>query len=535
MKAIVDAKGRLLLFLFGLIFAFSLRGLLLAQEANATAQAGKANETAVMGQSATEEIPEKAAEPGANAMQPKAESSVMQKSVTLDFKDADIRNVLKIISYKAGVNIVVTPDVVGNVNMRLVDVPWQNALDTIVKTYGFGYEWLNDRVIMVSTLARLAEQRKSQEEASEKEPLDTDTFVLNFSSAMDIKNVLDKLLSARGKITVESRTNTLIVTDTKSTLLKIKEAIRRLDKMTPQVMIEARIIETTLGSSEKLGIDWNLRIAYSGPKRPTTFPWTSAIKGAGEKYFPKTPVPSSLVREATTTYSETGAVVGTTYTENTYHSLIAGFPEVSTDEFTFGTIDMTGLQAVLEVLKSSSDTKIISNPRITTLNNQEAKILVGKVVPIPKYEYSKETGALSVSGYEDKEIGVKLIVTPNINEQEYITLSVKPSVESIVGSTGPNGERPVISTRSAETNVMIKDGQTLVIGGLISEDKIKSNKGVPILKDLPLLRYIFGHKEDTVTKTELLIFITPHILREKKPLLENTAEEGKEELLPSGS
>ncbi|RJO63974.1 MAG: type IV pilus secretin PilQ [Candidatus Omnitrophota bacterium] len=534
MKPIVRVRTRILLILFGLMITFVVRSSLVAQESNATSVQGKDNETAVQEQAEAGEVFGNTAE-SPSEMSLKANGSAAQKNVTLDFKDADIRNVLKIISYKAGVNIVVTPDVVGNVNMRLVDVPWQNALDTIVKTYGFGYEWLNDRVIMVSTLARLAEQRKSQEEAMEKEPLDTDTFVLNFSSAIDIKNVLDKLLSARGKITVESRTNTLIVTDTKSTLLKIKEAIQRLDKMTPQVMIEARIIETTLGSSEKLGIDWNLRVALSGPKRPTTWPFTGEIKGAGSKYFPKTTVPTSLVREATTTYSETGAVVGTSYSENTYHSLVAGFPDVPTGLFTFGTLDMTGLQAVLEVLKSSSDTKIISNPRITTLNNQEAKILVGKVVPIPKYEYSKETGALSISGYEDKEVGVKLIVTPNINEQEYVTLSVKPSVEAIIGSTGPNGERPVISTRSAETNVMIKNGQTLVIGGLISEDKIKSKNGIPILGSLPLLKYLFGRKEDTITKTEMLIFITPHIIREKKPLLEKAGSEGIPAVSPTGA
>ncbi|MCX5715250.1 MAG: hypothetical protein NT033_10765, partial [Candidatus Omnitrophica bacterium] len=175
--------------------------------------------------------------------------------VTLDFKDADIRNVLKIISYKSGINIVATPEVMGNVTIRLVGVQWEKALDTIVKTQDFGYEWLNDKVIMVSSLEKLSQQRKARQEAEVAEPVDTQTFVLNYSRAQDIKTALEKLVSPRGNITLEGRTNTVIITDIKSNLLKIGGIIKELDKMIPQVMIEARIIETSLGSTDKLGID----------------------------------------------------------------------------------------------------------------------------------------------------------------------------------------------------------------------------------------------------------------------------------------
>ena len=157
----------------------------------------------------------------------------------------------------------------------------------------------------------------------------------------------------------------------------------------------------------------------------------------------------------------------------------------------------------MEILKSRSDTKIVSNPRITTINNQEAKILVGTVVPIPIYEYSREAGTRVIAGYRDQEVGVKLLVTPNINEQNYVTLSVKPSVEEIIAWTGPDDERPIISTRSAETRVMVKDGETLVIGGLIAETRIKSVTKVPILGDIWLLDYLFSKKTDTLDKTEL--------------------------------
>lgn len=423
-------------------------------------------------------------------------------NVTLDFKDAEINSVLRIISHKSGVNIVATPEVRGVVTVRLQDVPWEKALDTIVRTYGFAYEWLGNKVIMVSTLERLAEQRAIQAEAAEKEPVDTEAFTLNFSRAADIKIVMDKLVSEKGKITVEARSNTLIITDTKSNLIKIGRIIKRLDKITPQVMIEAKIIEVTLGDTDRLGIDWTMKVTAKGSKRPSTFPFEP--KG-GSDWLKNTVPPSKPGCDFPTGYPYS-------------------FPYAVMDNFTFGALDFSEFKAVLEILNSRTDTNIISNPRITTLNNKEAKILVGKVVPIPTYKYSTEAGATIIDGYIKEEIGIRLLVTPNINEQNYITLEVKPSVDEIIDWTGPNNERPIISTRSADTTVMIKESETLVIGGLISETTIKIKKKVPILGDIPLLGLLFSKKEDTTSKTDLLIFITPHIIKEAKLSPEEAAK-----------
>ena len=449
--------------------------------------------------------------------QPLAEDNLTEaQNVTLDFKDADIRNVLRIISFKSGVNIVATPEVMGNVTIRLINIPWEKALDTIVKTYGFGYEWVNNKVVMVSTLEKLSQQRKAQEDAAAKEPLDTQSFVLNFSKADEIKSAIEKLLSSRGKITIEMRTNTLIITDTKTNLIRVVEIIKNLDKPTPQVMIEAKIIETTLGNAEKLGIDWTMQIALTGAKRPTSFPFqaTEPYSGDAKKMFPLAQTPSSLERETTVTFDPGSGLTTTTVTEQLFHNLSTAFPAADAGLFAFGSLSFTQFQAILEILNQRTDTKVLSNPRIATLNNREAKILVGSIVPIPNYEYSKDTGTRVVSGYTDQQIGIGLTVTPNINENNYITLNVKPSIDQITGFTGPNNERPIVSTRNAETNVMIKDGQTLVIGGLISETKRKYKKKVPFLGDIPVLDYIFSKKEDTIDRTELLIFITPHIVRE---------------------
>jgi type IV pilus assembly protein PilQ len=307
---------------------------------------------------------------------------------------------------------------------------------------------------MVSTLERLAEQRKIQEEAAANEPVDTQTYTLNFVKADEIKTTIEKLISDRGKITLESRTNTLIVTDTKSNLIKIGRIIESLDKITPQVLIESKIIETTLDDDDKLGIDWTIRVTAQGAKRPATIPFTPG----GDQRWMKNVLPSASP-------TDTNFPTGRPY----------AFPHPAPEfkdgamigDFVFGTLDFTSFQAVLEILNSRSDTKIVSNPSITTINNKEAKILVGTIVPIPIYEYSKEAGTRVISGYIDQEVGIKLLVTPNINEQDYVTLDIKPSVDEITGWTGPDNERPIISTRTAETKVMIKDGQTLVIGGLI--------------------------------------------------------------------
>ncbi len=444
---------------------------------------------------------ERAIKPDLNAME----------NVTLDFKDADIRNVLKIIAIKAGVNIVATPEVIGNVSIKLVDVPWEKALDVILKTNNFGYEWTSDKVIMVATLEKLTLQRKAQVEATENEPQVTEVFVLNFSKAENIKTTLDKLISAKGKIVLENRSNAIIITDTKSNLLRIAEIIKRLDKMTAQVMIEAKIIETTLGNTEKLGIDWQTQISAAGAKRPTTFPFKKW--GSDKDMYP-------VPEYSTDVDADTGIVTITSefpFGQDPYLSSerpigFGSFPMAGSTEFKFGTLDLSAFTAVLEMLSSRSDTKIISNPRITTLNNQEARILVGTKVPIPTYDYSKDTGNPIRTGYVNQEIGITLIVTPNVNEQNYITLRINPKVEEILRYL--NDEVPIISSRSADTTVMIKDGRTLVIGGLISENKSKTKTGVPILGSLPILDKIFGKKTDIASKTELIIFITPHIIQE---------------------
>ena len=165
-------------------------------------------------------------------------------------------------------------------------------------------------------------------------------------------------------------------------------------------------------------------------------------------------------------------------------------------------------------MKESSTTNLVSAPKITTLDNQEAEIIVGTVVPIARYENSVQTGALQISGYDEKKIGVRLLVTPHVGPDSSMILTVNPEISEIVEYRGQFNERPVTSTRSATTQVEVRSGETVMIGGLIRTVDTKIERKVPILGDIPLLQYLFRHKATTRQKVDLMIFITPHLLEE---------------------
>lgn len=395
-------------------------------------------------------------------------------NVNLDFRDADIQNVLRILSYKSGVNIVAGPEVTGLVTIKLKDVPWQRALDVILQTYGYGYEQRGN-IITVTTVENLKKRREDAQLLADQEPLVTKTFVLNYAKASTVIESISKMKTDRGSINFDERTNSLIVRDIEENVNLIGEVIQKLDQTTPQVLIEAKVVETTMNNSEKLGIDWITTVTATGAARPHVWPFTGSTNN---KYMKDD-----------------------------------NFPEAETDDFTFGTIDFSQLQAVLEMLRTRTDTNILSNPRIVTLDNQKAKIVVGSQYPIPMYTYNEEQARLQVNGWEYKDIGVIFEVTPHVNNAGFVTLDILPKITAILDFvTVENTSLPQLSTEEAQTSVMIKDGETLVIAGLIKDQTTDIKKKTPILGDIPLLGLIFQKTEQTVVKTDLLIFITPHII-----------------------
>jgi general secretion pathway protein D len=188
------------------------------------------------------------------------------------------------------------------------------------------------------------------------------------------------------------------------------------------------------------------------------------------------------------------------------------FPYTSPSDYTFGKLSFQEFNVALDILKQSSTTNLVSAPNVTTLDNQEAEIIVGTVVPIARYEHTEQTGALQISGYDEKKVGVRLLVTPHVGVDSTMILAVNPEISEILEYRGQFNERPVTSTRSAQTQVEVRSGETVLIGGLIRTVDMKIERKVPILGDIPLIKFLFRHTTTSKQKVDLMIFITPHLI-----------------------
>lgn len=492
----------------------------------------------------------------------KTKSPSVSQNVTLDFNEADIHNVLKIISYKSGVNIVTTPEVIGNVTIRLEEVPWERALDIILKTYGFGSE-RQGNIILVTKMENIS---KIQSE----EPLKTELFSLKFLDAQDAQRALIPMLSPRGKISVlyskgqkgwkfgtfkigeqESseamkreeekstadvvsveksptgelllkkaefaasiKSKTLIVTDTSSALDKIKNFIELIDKKPKQVLIETKIMEINTDKLKDLGIDWGTGSA--GASSYATAPTDISVDSKNRKSIAGRNLASEL------TPSLFGPKEGTTTFPGTY-------PYKAGLEVLFKKLGGTQFEVILHALEQNAHTNTLSAPRIMTLDNQEASILIGYHTPILKSTVtagSATTGTGATITQDLKyyqEIGIRLNVVPQVSEEGYINMIIHPSVtsssSSVSATSTASGETttttyPIIDVREAQTQVIMKDGETIVIGGLMKDVKSKETIGIPFLSKIPFIGNLFKRETIDTGKVDLLIFITARIIKD---------------------
>ena len=386
--------------------------------------------------------------------------------VSLDFQDADIRNVLKVLAFKSGVNIVAAPDVTGVVTIQLNDVPWQKALDVILSTYGYGFA-RKGNIITVMTVENLKKYREDTTTLQTQEPLTSRTFALSFARAEDVMKIIDKMKSGRGFINFDPRTNALIIRDLESNLELIAGVIKSLDTITPQILIETKVLETDVDDTDNLGIDWSI------------------------------------------TATSTGSMASS-----------RNFGTAPTNTFTYGTISSAALTATLENLISTANhTKVLSDPRIVTLDNEKASFVVVDQYPIPNYTFNATTGTQQISGFNYQNIGITFEVTPHVNNAGLITLDLHPQITTLLGtiplatgSTTTVVNIPEINNQETKTKVMVENGKTLVIAGLISDETKKHMTKVPLLGDLPWLGKLFSSTETEVIRKELLIFMTPRII-----------------------
>ncbi len=510
-----NAKLKILNFaLWFCAFSFTLCAYSFAQEAQPT-------------QEVKSEVAQKEGPPQAQEVQSATvDNLIASGNVTLDFKEADIRNVLKIISYKSGVNIVTTPEVIGNVTIRLMDVPWEEALNVILKTYGFGYE-KDGNIITVAPIEKLTAQKKQEVELAQVQPTITEVFMLKYIDALDAKKALESQLSPRGKITVlemtgqagwefggtgfaklkraseqklGGRSKVLIISDIPPALDALRKIIDKIDVMPQQVLIETRIMEVARDKLRDIGFDWG---TGSGGATSTTIYPTPASKKNGVSL---TQVGGNVLSSQVKPF-----VFGPMATD------ITGKKPYNTGlSVLFQKLSGTQFEVMLHALEEDVHTNTLSAPRIMTLSNQEATILIGTRYPILKQDTttSGNTPVTTVTLDYYQDIGIQLNVVPQIGANNSINMVVHPAVTSYTNTLGDTTKYPILDIREAETRVFMNDGETIVIGGLLKDVKSTSTSGIPFLRSIPLVGALFRRDTVDTSKIDLLIFITARIVKE---------------------
>jgi type II secretory pathway component GspD/PulD (secretin) len=417
---------------------------------------------------------------------PAAEVASDLPVASFDFRNVAAANALRLIAAQFGYSIVIGEGVSGVANAKLSNVTFEEALRYMAAATGCEY-LVQDRVLMVNPSERMARVFRLQY----IDPATAAPVVAKvLSSGGQVEPFTGRGKSSSGDATTVS--SSLLVTDTPTRLDKVEQLLHQIDVRPKLIAIEARLVETTLGADEKMGLDWQIRASANGAALPNTFP---IPKRSGSGDLTGTPNPTSSVAGGG-------------------HAFPPGetFPYTMPSDYTFGKLSFQEFNLALDILKQSSHTNLVSAPKVTTLDNQEAEIVVGTVVPIAIYERLPYTGTLEITGYDEKKVGVRLLVTPHVGPDSTIILSVKPEISEIVEYRGQFNERPVTSTRSATTHVDLRSGETIMIGGLIKNLSMTTERKVPLLGDIPVIKYLFRHKTKSDQKVDLMIFVTPHLL-----------------------
>lgn len=415
------------------------------------------------------------------------------RRISLDLQDADLINVLRLFADVANLNIILSPDVRGKVTVRMVNIPWDQAMDIILKMNGLGFVLEDNilRIASVGALTREAEDESRAKEAKKKaEDLITRMVSINYSKAAEVSGTLKKSLSARGEIVVDDRTNTLIIKDISRNVDEVLALVKLLDKPIPQVMIEAKIIEASTSFSRDIGIQWGgSAVADAAHGNATGFTFPNSIGITGGSGMGATPSGNGnfLINMPAAAGPGAGGAIG----------------------FTFGSITKSlNLDLVLSAMESTGEGKVISSPRISALDNKEAKISQGESIP-----YSTSISGSTQVQFIDANL--ELTVTPHVTPDHKVFMKIKASKNAPDTSLLAPGSQPAIKKNEATTEILLSDGETTVIGGILVIDRGYTIHSVPFFGDIPLIGWLFKQKTSSDNKTELLIFITPKIMRQE--------------------
>jgi len=418
--------------------------------------------------------------------------------ISLNFQSIEVRAVLQLIADFTELNLVASDSVTGSITLRLQNVPWDQALDLVLKTRGLDSRQIGN-VLMVAPAQEIAERERQEIEANkqlaELAPLQSEFIRIRYAKAIDVVELFEagseeggSLISERGSVVVDERTNSIVVTDTAAKLSEIRDLIEKVDIPIRQVLIEARIVKVRSNVGEQLGIRWGGGyLNASGDKFTSVAGDTASVTslnnqliGGGQVEMPTAPFVDLGAPDATS-----GFAVGFT----------------STDLF---------LTAELSALESSGEGEVVSQPKVITGDKQKAVIKSGQEVP---YQEGAASGATTTAF---KEAVLKLDVTPNITPDDRILLDLVVNQDS-VGELVPSGNGgliPTIDTTELTTQVLVGNGETVVLGGVFENEESITVEKVPLLGDIPYVGRLFKSTANRQEKTETLIFITPRILSE---------------------
>ncbi len=451
--------------------------------------------------------------------------------ISVDFPNEEIRTVLRNVADLYMLNIVIPEDLQGTTSIKLRDVSWKQIFSVVLEPIGYTYIEEGNIIQIISN------------DTLNFEPPITDIFMLNYAEASDIAATITNMVDADkgGRVQIDARTNGLIVTERQSRMSTIRQVIERLDKPTLQVMIETRFVEVTNQDVSKIGVKWNsleeFEVTASGLSREYANLDTRAgsntrgTENNNETNFGEVDlsvgdtsvsgVPGSrngrFINNLTgQTLLDASTVSDTSVQQSAIRNLTDLVHGGNLQKTTSAIFSTSQIGYIFSALKTQGNSRLVSHPTVVTLNNQEAEISIGEQFPIPNYQYNEERGSFEVAGFEYKDIGVILKVKPSVNNEGLITLRVNPEVSSRTGERefgGASGASiPIISTRRTETQISLKDGYTMGLGGLLQASSIEEESKVPLLHKIPGLGAAFRHKEKDGQKMNLLIFITAKIL-----------------------
>jgi type IV pilus assembly protein PilQ len=470
-------------------------------------------------------------------------------TLSVDFPDEDIRNILRNVADLFELNLVMPEALQGKTTIKLRDVTWRQIFQSVLSPVGYSYVEDGNIIKIVSNDSLL------------QEPTSTDVFILNYARASDIMPTVSSLVdgAAGGKIVVDTRSNSLVITERPSRMNRIRPIIEQLDKATDQVMIETKFIEVTTGDIKNLGVNWKSLSGYgvnAGPFNQTYNDTNSRDRSAsGTKGNLNVPYVQSGYRDledlaglqpgsvgpksvlvpdprqpptpAVGTRGQPGYLPAdpggflTTYPDQTVGSSDTLNFLSNLGRQTTAVFDADQLSVVLSALQTLQSTKVVSNPTIVTLNNTEATINVGESRPLPNYAFNEQRGTFEVNGFQFKDIGVNLKVTPQVNGRGFIKLTVEPEVSQSTRDAVFNGASiPIIDVRKAKTQVSLKDGYTMGIGGLIKKSTGNGSSKVPVLGSIPVFGRLFKSESKNSDTTNLLIFITAKLVSSEGASLE---------------